>query len=84
MKVQKVRRYPDLTKYPKLFEKTYWGNFKVNEDTKIDDIVTNRNKFVEEFKIEKCLDARRPTNRLSIFDHCELYKNANGLIYLKS
>ena len=84
MKVQKVQRFRDLTEYPKLFEKSYWGNFPVKADTEIDEIVTNRNKFIEEFKIEKCLDAQRPTNAPPIFDHCELYKNANGLIYITS
>ena len=84
MKVQPVQRFRDLTEYPKLFEKSYWGNFKVNADTEIDDIATNRNKFVEEFNIEKCLDPQRPNHPISIFDHCELYKNANGLIYVTS
>ncbi len=84
-----VRRYSDLTEYPKLFKKTYWGCFKIMKDTKIDDIVINRNKFVDEFKIEKCFDAPKPKTTGSIelsefFDHCELYKYVNGFVYIIS
>ena len=81
-----VRRYSELTEYPKLFKKTYWGGFKITKDTKIDDIVINRNKFVDEFKIEKCFDAPRPKTPgpIEFFDHCELYKCVNGFVYITS
>ena len=79
-----VRRYSDLTEYPKLFKKTYWGCFKIIKDRKIDDIVINRNKFVDEFKIEKCFDAPKPKKLIRLFDHCELYKCLNSFVYITS
>jgi len=44
----------DLTKYPKVFEGTYWGSFKKNVNISItDEILVNRNSFVESNNIVK-------------------------------
>ena len=42
------------TKYPKIYKKTYWGGF--NENINItEEIIENRNKFVENYDIAKCV-----------------------------
>ena len=47
--------YYQLTNYPHVFKKSYWGNFQMNENehTMIHnmlEIIRNRNHFVEDFK----------------------------------
>lgn len=49
------KRVRDATKYPKIFT-CYWGNFKLNGEEKRvarEDIINNRNEFVEFFKIKR-------------------------------
>ena len=49
------KRVRDATKYPKIFT-CYWGNFKLNGEEKRvarEDIINNRNEFVELFKIKR-------------------------------
>jgi hypothetical protein len=73
----------ELTNFPKIFTKCYWGGFR--EETKdISEIVENRNRFALEFNIEKFVDGSRPQNGLGLFDHCELYKCKAGFVYIIS
>jgi hypothetical protein len=77
--------FSDLTKYPTLFKNSYWGCFKAEGNTQIDnDIVKNRNEFVEEFKIKTYSASGRPASGSALFDHCELYKCESGYIYVAS
>lgn len=73
----------ELTSYPKLFAKCYWGKFREKAD-RISSIVENRNKFVSEFKIKKLADGVHPQNGLDMFDHCELYRCEEGFVYIIS
>jgi len=55
--MKEVKFYKDLTKYPKIFN-CYWGGFSIHNQTEyeineINEIVKNRNEFVEFFKIKK-------------------------------
>lgn len=49
MKPQNIP-YAQLTKFSDIFEKTYWGAFSNQPDA---EIISNRNKFVQEYKITK-------------------------------
>ena len=39
------------TNYPEIFKNTYWGNFD-NCGEKEDEIIENRNTFIEQFKVK--------------------------------
>jgi hypothetical protein len=43
----------EMTKYPRLFDNTYWGTYEYNGDYFNSEIIDNRNNFVEEFNITK-------------------------------
>jgi len=74
------------TKYPKIFS-CYWGNFPYRNDDKswiTDEIIENRNKFVEEFEITRRKDIPIRLNtflgeyglyggRRKYYDHVETY-----------
>jgi hypothetical protein len=77
-------KYHELTKYPKIFSNSYWGNHEVKDDTRLENIILCRNAFVEFFRISEYIDNERPSKLLRIFDHCELYKSDFGYIYIVS
>ena len=59
------KKFSDLTKYPTLFKNSYWGCFEGERNIQIDDdILKNRNEFVEEFNIKTYSGGRRPASRL--------------------
>ena len=81
-----------LTKYPKIFQNTYWDAHAGGSDPSI---IYNRNKFVEEFDIKRFInisDKRLPLGKKrfkneinpeypqnATFDHFELYERNGGL-----
>ena len=87
-----MKYFYQLTKYPKIFKNTYWGNFSTenrsDEELKeIENIVNNRNKFVEDHSIVKHV-IKYPKyvfnflNELikkhkNYIDHVEAYKTSN-------
>ena len=87
------RYFYELTKYPKLFNDTYWGGFKWENElilTGMIDVANNRNQFVEKNGIIKRirLHPTRMKKYLKQFelpqpdmrDHIEHYKTRNGFI----
>jgi hypothetical protein len=76
-------RHCTLTKYPKIFAGTYWGNgmLKISQD-----IANNRNTFVEEYHIKSACHSPPKYVRMHIYvgssgeyiyndmDHIEVYK----------
>lgn len=44
-------RYCDVTEYPEIFEHCYWGNFSLKDNQPADEVITNRNKFIEKLDI---------------------------------
>ena len=50
--IQSKKNY-EMTKYPSIFDNTYWGTYAFNGDNFNSEMVDNRNKFVEEFQITK-------------------------------
>lgn len=73
-----------LTNYPFIFKNTYWGNFN-NANS---NIIENRNRFVEEFKIKRYNykighDLKLHYND-PIFDHVEFYNTIDGKIIIIS
>lgn len=75
--------YSERTKYRKIFKDTYWGNFKDDCNDLKQEVIDNRNAFVEEFGI--CSRYNMPnymhdrhTQRLArqhnLIDHVETYK----------
>lgn len=87
-------RYCELTKYPKIFDGSYWGNFRHNPNNLTDGqrtIIENRNKFVQDYDIKKRLDKppqyvyihfdrNHPNLREKhiVLDHVECYLNKGG------
>jgi hypothetical protein len=79
------KKFSNLTKYPTIFKNSYWGGFDAEVASQIDDdILKNRNEFVEEFKIKTFSGDDRPASGGALFDHCELYKCEGGHIYVTS
>ena len=89
-------KFREATKYPEVYENCYWGNFR-NRNNQIDEeIVKNRNDFVETFRI-KC-PKTVPNNvcvQSEIYtkpgvldgkfgDHAEFYKIKDGYIVIVS
>jgi hypothetical protein len=81
------KTFADLTKYPKFYKNTYWGNFLAKDDHLIsDEIINNRNKMVENFKIKS------HTKNIPVFlnkyqgrfiiDHQEFYRLENKKILM--
>lgn len=83
-----------LTKYPEIFQNTYWNRNVLGGDP---EIIKNRNLFVEEYNI-KCkvnISYKRPLGKKRFeteinpeypqnyaFDHFELYKRKGDLGYV--
>ena len=40
-----------LTKYPRLYKSSYWGHFEREDQTGDSEIISNRNRFVEEYNL---------------------------------
>jgi hypothetical protein len=63
--------YSNATKYPNIYT-CYWGNFSCKNKKPSQDIISNRNRFVEDFKVQKHIVTPWP-NISNCFDHKELY-----------
>lgn len=79
--------YYQSTKYPKLFEDTYWGRFNMLKDPADSKVIENRNKFIEEYKIIKNLRRSRRILFCKLYDtvridHLELYKTEDNKILI--
>tara|TARA_R110000868_G_scaffold398461_1_gene671641 strand:+ start:249 stop:656 length:408 start_codon:yes stop_codon:yes gene_type:complete len=84
----------DFTKYPNLFENTYWGCYnKLYEHDKESETVIgiNRNKIVDLYKLKKQIMSNKITknikkqteliiNGVDIRDHIEYYKTHDNKI----
>ncbi len=74
------------TNYPNIFKKYYWGAFIIDNQSGItNDILNNRNKFIEEFNIIKYNKLPQYINRIieayrqnMYLDHVECYKSSNN------
>ena len=89
MNTKENKYYSQLTKYPQIYTSVYWGNFVYdisNHNMINDNIIENRNKFIEDYNIKN-----RPKNDIPykirekyitsieknkgyIFDHIEYYR----------
>lgn len=82
------------TDYPNIFIKTYWGSFTNNSNNSTNEsIIQNRNKFIEEFNIQKvCTKSPKYIYKLidknlnenKQLDHIEIYKTNDGKYILIS
>lgn len=80
----------DHTAYPSIFRSTYWGGFGFEDNQEMNTIVSNRNRFVQDFNIvrveKRCprvLKLHNPRHwnlvfHTQYFDHTELYRNVLG------
>ena len=79
--------YAAMTKYPKLFSKTYWGNFGQDPHPCLPEILAARNQLVEDFELTKVVQ-RYPGGLIPVtrqFDHMEVYRTrAGGVLFLVS
>jgi len=79
----------DLTKYPSIFANTYWGWTgvdRVGGDGLSDELLANRNRFVEEFDIVGLSRSYLPYRLMNdgAYDHREAYRTRDGRIILVS
>ena len=79
-----------MTKNKKMYENTYWGGIKY-EDSMIS-IVDNRNKFITDYNLKKCLNYTKTPKKLDKYvnniknnpdlynyiDHIEIYRLTDG------
>ena len=77
----------DATRFPRLYRGTYWGAFKLdlNADVITAEIIENRNRFAERWKLRRRVDAvhRYPAREVGTdFDHAETYTDAEGWVVL--
>lgn len=79
-----AQTWAEMTKYPRIFD-VYWGNFSLPSRPG-DDILANRNKFVEDYKIVKKGGPQYARGEVPKVwdDHRELYKCAGGFIAVRS
>jgi len=45
-------QFYELTAYPKIFRKTYWGGFPVRQNKPEPDVIENRNRFINDYDIK--------------------------------
>jgi hypothetical protein len=88
-----MSHYYELTKYPRIYSKTYWGAF-INDDNRLPlSIIENRNAFIKDFNIKGiCTIPKRKyeivrhlldRNQVSRhIDHTETYKTKDGNIVI--
>ena len=81
----------DATDYPEIYELTYWGNFEFPNYYSTPEIINNRNKFIKDYDIEKCVLIKpefiyEMVNRSTYkyLDHVECYKARNEYYVLIS
>ncbi len=72
-----MRNY-ELTKYPLIYKKTYWGLTVVDDNDDNKKIIRNRNNFVENFNVVKIVSiipkyVSENYTCSNIFDHIEVY-----------
>jgi hypothetical protein len=79
------------TKYPKIFRGTYWGtlDFEYNKNSITDEILLNRNKFVEKYNVIKqqniILKINKEFDKLKgCTDHIECYLTNDNKYILTS
>jgi len=93
--MENKKYFYELTDYPKIFKKTYWGKFNTEnreqkEMEEIKNIVQNRNQFIKDYNIKNiCL---RPIKKIykfidkvkndSLIDHLEIYETNNKEYYI--
>ena len=76
------------TDYPEIYRHVYWSGFTPGDDSHTEEIIDNRNKFIEEFNIEK-VDTTRTLSRIedrlrnhsatrNTTDHLEFYRTRSG------
>lgn len=83
--------HAEMTKYPKIFKDSYWGNFSRHSDKDLV-VFENRCRFVEEFEIVsnsihaksvmRFLNSTRMYYHRKYFDHIESYKTRAGCIFI--
>lgn len=66
----------EISKYPKIFKKIYWGNFK--NDT--DDCCPARNEFIKRHNIKQVFDGAYPLPLT--LDHSEMYNCHDGSLIM--
>jgi hypothetical protein len=78
------KKNAELTDFPKLFGRCYWGNSPARSSEETKEIVQNRNDFARRFRLREFVDSVPPQLTLGLFDHCELYRCEKGYVYVTS
>jgi len=85
----------EKTRYPDLFKNTYWGRYKFGTEhsTISEEMIENRNKFVEENNVKENCDDSLPEYVREIVnkekaklytDHLEYYKTSNSYLIMSN
>ena len=87
--------YYELTKYPKIYERTYWGCFNntlEDQGETLTKIINNRNNFIIEFGIKRNIKRFYDNKKIIItekfkkdnLDHIEYYETTDNKIIIVS
>ena len=72
----------DCTKYPKIYDGTYWGHFKASESYHLIDpqIIENRNNFINDYHIKRSCskDLKKFDKYLQFKDEPHLFEHVEG------
>ena len=78
--------FSERTKYPHIYDNTYWGNFKDDNNDLEQEVIDNRNAFVEEYGVRSLYNMpnymwdrhiQRVTKKHNLIDHVEIYRTKN-------
>ncbi|MDA3838638.1 MAG: hypothetical protein PF574_06620 [Candidatus Delongbacteria bacterium] len=79
-----MKKIASLTMYERIYKKTYWGKFTIDNFENVEELVENRNDFANFHKITNFVSNESPKYPIVLFDHCELYKSFEGYVYVVS
>ncbi len=74
--------YYTRTKYPKIYNQTYWGHFGYDKEKGYDIIYENRNKFIEDYQIKNIYNDKRVRINNKIRNELLKVKNDHNESYI--
>jgi len=76
------------TNYPEIYRHVYWSGFTLGDESHTEEIIENRNKFIEDFDIVKVDTSqtrgyiqkrlKNHSTTRNTTDHLEFYRNSSG------
>jgi hypothetical protein len=79
-------KYYEKTKYPAIYKNVYWGWFDTAKEKYSEEIINNRNQFIERNNIKGTCHFKSLSERSNWFqcelDHKEMYRGRDDRIFL--